>query len=279
VIRPHLGPGTRWLVVGGSFIGAEFAASAALTGSEVELVMLEQVLLENAFGATVGGWFDERLRGHGVSVHPGRTVRSIEPTADGLRALLDDGSTLTADRVVVGAGVVPSTQLAEAAGLALELGGIAVDARLRTSAPDVYAIGDVAAYESVLHGRRVRIEHWDVARAHGVYLAQQLAHGASEPYDVLPYFFGTLGNWAYLEYVGRDHGTAVMRGATDGADMSAAFLDEDGTLTGLIAVARPDDLEAARPLVLEHARLDAASLADGDRPLAECRLPRALAAE
>jgi 3-phenylpropionate/trans-cinnamate dioxygenase ferredoxin reductase subunit len=271
-IRPHLGPGTRWLVIGGGFIGAEFAASAALTGSDVSLVMPQPVILEAAFGAEVGGWFDARLRGRGVHIHTGTTVTFIERRAGGLLVRLAGGRELEVDHVVVGAGVTPSTRLAAEAGLDLALDGIAVSASLRASAPDVHAIGDVAAYESVLHGRRVRIEHWDVARAHGAHVAGEIMQPRERPFAVLPYFFGTLGDWAYLEYVGLGGGRAVFRGSAEGDDMSAAFLDEDDALTGLIAVGRPGDLAAARELVIERARLDPRVVADAGIPLSACRL-------
>jgi 3-phenylpropionate/trans-cinnamate dioxygenase ferredoxin reductase subunit len=199
-------------------------------------------------------------------------VRTIERSAEGLRVVLGGGRSLTVDHVVVGAGVIPSTAIAAAAGLALELGGIAVDAHLRTSADDIFAIGDVAAYESELHGRRVRIEHWDVARAHGAHVAGEIMGSAAGPFRVLPYFFGTLGDWAFLEYAGLGGGQAVMRGSVDGDDMSAAFIDDDGTLTGVIAVDRPDDFATARELVREHARLDPGRVRDGGLPLAACRV-------
>ena len=128
----------------------------------------------------------------------------------------------------------------------------------------------MAAYESELHGRRVRIEHWDVARAHGVHVAGEIMRTAAEPFRVLPYFFGTLGDWAFSEYVGLGGGNAVFRGPCDGDDMSAAFLDDAGVLTGLITVGRPDDLAAARDLVLRRARLTPAAVADAGIPLAEC---------
>ena len=92
------------------------------------------------------------------------------------------------------------------------------------------------------------------------------------PFAVLPYFFGTLGDWAFLEYAGLGGGRAVFRGSTDGDDMSAAFLDEDDVLTGLIAVGRPDDLAAARELVIDRARLDPCVLADAGMPLSACRV-------
>ena len=273
-IRPHLGEGTRWLVIGGGFIGAEFAASAALTGSDVSLVMRQDVILEHAFGAAVGAWFDSRLRRHGVDIYATSEVSSIERSADGLRVTLADGRAFTVDRIVVGAGVIPSTGLASEAGLDLALDGIAVDDHLRTSAENVFAIGDVAAYQSELHGRRVRIEHWDVARAHGAHAAHAIMDPATGPFRVLPYFFGTLGDWAFLEYAGLGGGRAVMRGSVDGEDMSAAYLDDDGVLTGLIAVGRPDDLAAARELIIQRARLTADAIADGSMPLADsCQGP------
>ncbi|MDX6620343.1 MAG: 3-phenylpropionate/trans-cinnamate dioxygenase ferredoxin reductase component [Gaiellales bacterium] len=275
-IRPHLGEGTRWLVVGGGFIGAEFAASAALTGSSVSLVMREEVIFEQAFGASVGAWFDSRLRRRGVDVCAAAGVASLERCEDGLRVGLDSGRTLTVDRILVGAGVIPSTGLASAAGLTLELGGIAVDGHLRTSENDIYAIGDVAAYESELHRRRVRIEHWDIARAHGAHVANELIDPAARAFRVLPYFFGTLGDWAFLEYTGVGGGRAVMRGSADGDDMSAAYIADDGVLTGLITVGRPEDLAAAAELVVERARLAPHLLADDRVPLAACRLKQPL---
>ena len=269
-IRPHLGEGARWLVIGGGFIGAEFAASAALTGSDVSLVMPQEVILESAFGPEVGGWFDDRLREHGVTVHNGTSVSSVRLRNDGLHVTLGDGETLVVDHITVGVGVGASTGLAAQAGLELALGGIATDSHLQTAAPGVYAAGDVAAYLSDLHGRRVRIEHWDVARAHGAHVAREIMQTAGGSFSALPYFFGTMGDWAFLEYAGLGGGRAVFRGSPDGDAMSAAFLDADDVLTGLICVGRPDDLAAARELVVAHAKMKPGVLADAGVPLQEC---------
>ena len=179
-IRPHLGEGTRWLVVGGGFIGAEFAASAALTGSDVSLVMPQDVMLERAFGREVGAWFDSasaparraHLRGHERRIHHARG--RCAPRAAGRRARADRRPRRRRRRRHPehrARRARPASELA--------LGGIAVDAALRTSEPGIYAIGDVAAYESELHGRRVRIEHWDVARAQGVHVAEQIIGSAA----------------------------------------------------------------------------------------------------
>jgi hypothetical protein len=118
----------------------------------------------------------------------------------------------------------------------------------------------------------VRIEHWDVARAQGVHVAGEIVQPGERPFAVLPYFFGTLGDWAFLEYVGLGGGRAVFRGSSEGDDMSAAYLDDDDVLTGLITVGRPDDLAAARDLVAERARVNHDALADPSVPLQDCRL-------
>jgi 3-phenylpropionate/trans-cinnamate dioxygenase ferredoxin reductase subunit len=271
-IRPHLGPGVRWLVIGGGFIGAEFAASARLTGSDVALVMPDEHILERAFSEPAAAWFDRRLRDRGVAVHGGATVTSLMRVGDTIQALLGDGTTLEVDQVCIGVGVRPNVALAAEAGLPLAERGIAVDRYLQTEAPGVYAIGDVAAYDSVLHDRRVRIEHWDVARAHGVHVAQQLASGETRPFADLPYFFGTMGDWAFLEYVGTGTGNGIARGSLDHGHMSIAYLDEQGALAGLLTVGRQSDLEAARELVVDRALLDPELIADPSVPLGGCRI-------
>ena len=108
--------------------------------------------------------------------------------------------------MVMGTGAMPDVMLARAAGLELgETGGVVVDARLQTSAPGIYAAGDVAEYESVVHGgRRIRVEHWDVAFNQGKTAALNML-GQDQPHDVVPYFFSDLSDWSSLEYVGPAH--------------------------------------------------------------------------
>ena len=104
---------------------------------------------------------------------------------------------------MIGAGVMPDVMLARSAGLTLdeERGGVLCDAQLRTSAPGVWAAGDVASYDSRPNGRRIRVEHWDVAFNHGKTVALNML-GQDAPHDVVPYFFSDLADWASLEYVG-----------------------------------------------------------------------------
>jgi len=270
-IRPHLGAGVRWLVLGGGFIGAEFAASARLTGSDVALVLPGPFILERAFGEPAGRWFHRRLQDRGVAIHAGATVTSLTRAGDTVQAQLSDGTTVEADHVCIGVGVRPNVGLAAEAGLELAGRGIATDRHLLTRAPDVYAIGDVAAFDSVLHGRRVRIEHWDVARAHGAHVARQIASRTPRAFAELPYFFGTMGDWAFLEYVGTGTERPIARGSLEGDDLAVAYLDDAGALAGLLTVARPADLEAARELVTSRAPVDPELVTDASVPLADAR--------
>jgi 3-phenylpropionate/trans-cinnamate dioxygenase ferredoxin reductase subunit len=213
-----------------------------------------------------------RLHDRGVAIRSGATVTSLTRAGDTVLALLSDGATVEVDHVCIGVGVRPNVALAADAGLELAERGIATDRYLLTRAPDVYAVGDVAAFDSVLHGRRVRIEHWDVARAHGAHVARQIASGESSAFAELPYFFGTMGDWAFLEYVGTGTERPIARGSLDGDDLAVAYLADSGALAGLLTVARPADLEAARELVASRVPVDPGLVADASVPLAECRL-------
>ena len=110
------------------------------------------------------------------------------------------GREIEGDLVVVGAGVHPETMLAERAGLEVE-NGIVCDSGLETSVEGIFAAGECCSYDSVVHGRRLRVEHWDVALQQGQHAARAML-GEAEPYRVVPYFFSDLADWASLEYVG-----------------------------------------------------------------------------
>ena len=164
---------------------------------------------------------------------------------------MKSGLTVPADAVVIGAGAVPDVTLARSAGLTLAEphGGVEVDARLRTSAPGVFAAGDIAAYESVVHGRRLRIEHWDVAFNQGKTAALNMLD-RDQPHDVVPYFFSDLSDWASLEYVGpaSEWDAEVVRGSLDAGEFSVWYLAH-GRVAAALSVGRSDDLEHARRLI------------------------------
>jgi 3-phenylpropionate/trans-cinnamate dioxygenase ferredoxin reductase subunit len=149
---------------------------------------------------------------------------------------------------VVGVGVHPDVRLAEKAGLEVE-DGIVCDARLQTSVEGIHAAGDLCSYESVVHGRRLRVEHWDVALQQGQYAARAML-GEQEPYRVVPYFFSDLADWTSLEYVGpaEKWDEIVWRGDRDDGEFTAWYLD-GGTVAAALTVGRSDDLMHARRLI------------------------------
>jgi 3-phenylpropionate/trans-cinnamate dioxygenase ferredoxin reductase subunit len=253
--------GKRVVLIGGSYIASEVAASLTELGSECTLVMLEPVVLSRGFGETAGRFFQDRLEEHGITVYGDDALERFEG-ADGRvsRVITKAGHALEADAVVMGTGAMPDVMLARAAGLELgESGGIAVDAGLQTSAPGIYAAGDVAEYESVVHGgRRMRIEHWDVAFNQGKTAALNML-GRNQPHEVVPYFFSDLSDWASLEYVGPAHewDREVVRGSTEDGEFIIFYM-HDGRVAGALSVGRSEDLEHAR-------RLLAADTAVGDR--------------
>jgi 3-phenylpropionate/trans-cinnamate dioxygenase ferredoxin reductase subunit len=244
--------GKRVVLIGGSYIASEVAASLTELGSICTLVMLEPVVLGRGFGESAGRFFQERLEERGISVYGDDALDRFEG-ADGrvTRVITKAGHELEADAVVMGTGAVPDVMLARAAGLELgETGGIVVDARLQTSAPGIYAAGDVAEYESVVHGgRRMRIEHWDVAFNQGKTAALNML-GQDQPHDVVPYFFSDLSDWASLEYVGPAHewDREIVRGSLEDGEFSVFYL-HDGRVAGALSVGRSDDLEHARRLL------------------------------
>jgi 3-phenylpropionate/trans-cinnamate dioxygenase ferredoxin reductase subunit len=243
--------GKRVVLIGGSYIGSELAATLTGLGARCTMVMLEELPLSRGFGDQAGRFFAALLGEHGVELRGGETLARFEG-ADGrvTRVVCESGLTLEADAVVLGTGAQPDVMLARSAGLALgESGGVAVDRCLRTSVPGVFAAGDIAEYDSVVHGRRLRIEHWDVAFNQGKAVAQAML-GRDEPYDVVPYFFSDLSDWAGLEYVGpaARWDREIVRGSLDDGAFSVWYLDGE-RLVAALSVGRGEDLAHARRVI------------------------------
>jgi 3-phenylpropionate/trans-cinnamate dioxygenase ferredoxin reductase subunit len=201
-----------------------------------------------------------------VEVVGGEQVEAFEGDGRVQAVVTASGRAIEADMVVVGAGVRPDVTLARRAGL--EIGdGIVCDARLETSAPGVFAAGDVCSYRYERRGWRLRVEHWDAALQQGRHAARAML-GDAAPYDEVPYFFSDLADWASLEYVGAatEWDDVVFRGDRDAGAWSAFYL-ESGRLVGALSVGRPDDLVPARRLIEEGANLSTQMDALGDLEL------------
>jgi 3-phenylpropionate/trans-cinnamate dioxygenase ferredoxin reductase component len=251
--------GKRVVLIGGSYIACEVAASLTERGSSCALVMLEPVALSGHFGEQAGQFFQSRLEEHGIEVHGEDSLEGFEG-ADGrvTKVITKRGLTLDADTVVIGAGVTPDVTLARTAGLSLgESGGVLAGAGLETEVSGVFVAGDIAEYESTIHGRSLRVEHWDVAFNHGKTAALNML-GRNQPHDVVPYFFSDLSDWASLEYVGpaTEWDQEIVRGSIEEGEFSVFYL-EAGRVAAALSVGRSDDLEHARRLITSHAELGA----------------------
>lgn len=257
------------VLVGGSYIGCEVAASLRARGVECTIVMMEETTLSRTFGEEAGRWFQRRLEEHGVTVHGGEELEAFEGDGRVKAVLTKGGRAIECGAVVVGAGVRPDAMLAQRAGLEVE-DGIVCDAKLRTSAEGIYAAGDCCSYDSVVHGRRLRVEHWDVAMQQGMHAARNML-GEEADYDVVPYFFSDLADWASLEYVGpaAEWEEEIWRGDPDAGEFSVWYL-KDGRVAGALAVGRSEDLAEARRLLAAGVDVSATKdrIADPDGDLA-----------
>jgi 3-phenylpropionate/trans-cinnamate dioxygenase ferredoxin reductase subunit len=270
-IRASVADAEQVVLIGGSYIGCEVAASLTMLGKHCTIVMQEGATLERGFGARTGRFFQELLQQHGVTVHGEDELERFEGDARVAKVVTKRGLELPADAVVIGAGVTPDVQLARAAGLALgDGGGVRCDAQLRTATPGIFAAGDICEYDSPIHGAPLRIEHWDVAFNHGKTAALNML-GRDTPHETVPYFFSVLGDWAELEYVGpaRHWDEELVRGSYEEGNFTTWYL-QDGRLVAALTVGRSDDLDHARRLLAERPQLDdahRAALADPDSEL------------
>jgi 3-phenylpropionate/trans-cinnamate dioxygenase ferredoxin reductase subunit len=224
--------------------------------------MQEALPLERGFGPVAGAFVRDLLEEHGIEILAAADVACFEGDGEDdapvTAVVTADGRRAGADLVVVGVGANPDVLLARKAGLHLgETGGVRCDRALRTSAPGVFAAGDICEYDSVVHGRRLRIEHEDVAAAQGRHAARAML-GSAEPYAEIPYFWTDIADWARLEYVGPapSWDEELVHGDPAQGAFSVWYLC-GGRLAGALAVGRPGDLDVARELLAEQADADA----------------------
>jgi 3-phenylpropionate/trans-cinnamate dioxygenase ferredoxin reductase component len=257
-IRADVMEAENVVLIGGSYIGCEVAASLTLLGKRCTIVMQEQHTLERGFGARVGEFFQGLLESHGVTIHGSDELERFEGEGRVSKVVTRGGLQLPADAVVIGAGVTPDVQLAERAGLQIgERGGVRCSSHLESSAPGVYAAGDMCEYESVVHGgAHVRIEHWDVAFNHGKTAALNML-GQGVAHEEVPYFYSVLADWGDLEYVGPayDWDEEVVRGSFEQGKFTNWYL-KDGVVKAALTFGRSGDLDAARQLISGGRRLE-----------------------
>jgi 3-phenylpropionate/trans-cinnamate dioxygenase ferredoxin reductase subunit len=264
-IREHAQASQRAVVIGAGFIGAEVAASLRQLGLEVTLVEGGRLPLEHAFGPEIGAFYRDLHVAEGVEVLTSANLAGFEGKGSVRAARLDDGRLLEADMVVVGVGVAPRIQLAEAAGLEVDK-GVLVSERLETSVPGIYAAGDIANAQHPFYGTRVRIEHWFNAANMGPVAAANML-GDDEPYDRIPYFYSDQFD-TKMEYSGYtpQWDEVVLRGDPATRSFMAFWLEDDRVIAGM-SVNIPDTTEPVEALIRGRNAVDRERLADPDTPL------------
>jgi 3-phenylpropionate/trans-cinnamate dioxygenase ferredoxin reductase subunit len=255
--------GTSVAVIGAGWIGLEVAANARGRGVDVTVVETAKVPLSGAVGEEVGKVFAQLHRDHGVDLRLETEVKEVttkDGKATGLK--LGDGSTVTADRVLIAVGAQPNIELAERAGLATEDGGVLVDASLRTSAPDIYAVGDIAAAEHPLFEQRIRTEHWANALKQPAIAVAGMLDEPGE-YKELPYFFTDQYDLG-MEYAGHapEYQRVVFRGDVGSREFVAFWLDADSRVLAGMQVNIWDALDDIKNLIRKKAPVDPDKLAD-----------------
>jgi 3-phenylpropionate/trans-cinnamate dioxygenase ferredoxin reductase subunit len=262
-LRAELGAAEHLVILGAGFIGCEVAASAVALGKQVTIFEPERAPLARALGARVGAALLDVHRSRGVDVRAGEYVESMTRTAAGLALVSNLGHRVECDLVLVGVGALPNTELAAAAGIAVD-DGILVDEYGRTSAPDVYAVGDVAA--QLHHGRRIRVEHHDNALRQGRNVAVNLT-GEARPHTDAHWFWSDQYDHK-LHSAGhpRDLDDLVIRGSVEELRF-AAFSLTDGRIDAVIALNAPGDVLAVRRVLHAPHAVTADQLRDESVPL------------
>lgn len=269
-IRRELVPGRKLAIIGGGFIGLELAATARRLGLDVVLIEGLPRILSRGVPAEIATVVAERHRAEGVDIRCDTKIDRIDTDESGVSILLADGQAVDADFLVVGIGATPNTELAEAAGLVVD-NGIAVDATLRTSDPDIFAAGDCCSYPLRHYGdRRVRLEAWRNAQDQGTLVAGNLL-GADEAITSVPWFWSDQYDLT-LQIAGLADGaaTTVRRDLADGAfilfhlDAAGRLLAASGIGPGN-AVAR--DIRLAEMLIAAGKRPDPQALVSPETKL------------
>ncbi|MGY0487028.1 NAD(P)/FAD-dependent oxidoreductase [Streptomyces sp. WG-D5] len=263
-LRPVLAEQHDVVVVGAGWIGAEFATAAREAGCRVTVVEAAGRPLAGALPAEIAAPMASWYADAGATLRTHARVERVEPGV----VVLDDGTRLPAGAVVVGIGARPATRWL--AGSGIELGAhreVLADAGLRTSDPDVYAVGDCSSFPSARYGERLMVHHWDNALQGPRTVAANIVGLTPTTYDPVPYFWSEQFG-RFVQYAGHHEGAdaAVWRGDPAGAAWSVCWLRE-GALVAVLAVGKPRDLAQGRKLIISGARLDPELLADPARPL------------
>ncbi len=259
-IRADLGEGARLVVVGGGWIGLEVAAAARMLGAGVAVVEALDMLCARALTPDMAAYLLDLHRDRGIDVRLGTAIEALTGEGRVTGARLSGGETLPATAVVIGIGIVPNVELAEAAGLDVD-NGIRVDALCRTSDPDIFAAGDVTNHPNDLLGRNIRLESWENAQNQGIAAAKAML-GGETAYCEIPWFWSDQYD-VNIQLVGLP--TDVEETVTRGERADGSFVEfymKGGRIDGAAAIDNPRDIRFAKRLMQARKTVDPAALAD-----------------
>jgi 3-phenylpropionate/trans-cinnamate dioxygenase ferredoxin reductase subunit len=265
LLRRRLDDCARVVVVGAGWIGSEFAASARQLGLEVTVIDPLSLPNERIFGAEIGTFYRDVHVQHGVEMLLGQGVAAFEGDGTVSRVRTSAGKVVECDFAVVGIGIIPRTQLAEGAGLAVD-NGIVASERLQTSAPAIYAAGDVVNAWHPFYEQRIRVEHWANALNQGPAAARAMV-GDDAAYERIPYFFSDQYDVG-MEYSGyaTSWDEVVFRGDRDAGEFVAFWLS-DGRVVAGMNVNVWDVNQHVQDLIRSRRSVEVAALKDLDTPL------------
>jgi NADPH-dependent 2,4-dienoyl-CoA reductase/sulfur reductase-like enzyme len=248
-LRERFTEGAKIVIVGAGWIGCEAAAAARQHGANVTVIEPRSQPLLPVVGEQVGACFAALHRDHGVDLRLGVGVTGFAGEGPVSSVHIKGHASVSADTVLIGVGAAPNIALADAAGLELAEGGIAVDATLRSSDPDIYAAGDVAAEDHPKYRHRIRVEHWANAKDQGKHVAANLL-GADEPYVQRPFFFSDQYDLGceYRGFADPAKDRLVVRGDLASREFTAFWL-RDSAVAAAMNVNEWDDGEALQELV------------------------------
>ena len=235
------GEGRRALVMGGSFIGSEVAASLTMRGTDVTMLFPGSRLLERLAPQELSDFLHQMYKEKGIRILTGTVATALRGDGAVKSVELDNDEALEIDMSVMGVGIRLNTELAGRAGLELGMqNAVIVDERLRTSDPSIYAAGDIAAWPDRTFNKRLRVEHWDVARGHGLQAGRNMA-GEDKAYTRIPYFFSDLFDFSF-EVWGNltSWDQTVLRGSLEEGSFAFYYFDQ-GQMTGVLTTGRPDE--------------------------------------
>jgi NADPH-dependent 2,4-dienoyl-CoA reductase/sulfur reductase-like enzyme len=267
MLRPVLRPGAHIVVIGAGFIGLEVAAAARNAGADVSVLEVGQLVMARGVPIEISEHYAAMHTAHGVTLHFGASTDRIEDLNGRAVVHTADAQALAADAVVIGIGVVPNTELAEAAGLDVA-NGIQVDAQGRTSDPAIYAAGDVTSHPNALYGQMLRLESWQNAQNQAIAVARNIL-GADKDYAEVPWFWSDqFGHNLQIAGLPGPGDEIVGRGIL-GEGAALRFHFREGRLVAAIGLDAARDLRFAKELIALGGDVPASVMADPTTKLAD----------